>query len=48
MKTKERGAVALTFRSAEAKRDKSADLRLGATNLKERTGSVYENKGRER
>jgi hypothetical protein len=53
MKTKDRRGkptqrVALTFRSAELaqwNRAGNADLKVGATKPKERTGNVYENKG---
>jgi hypothetical protein len=37
-------SVALTFRSAHLEGREAADLRVGATKLKERSGDVYENK----
>jgi len=39
-----RAGVALTFRSARRRR-KNADLKVGATNFREQSENVYENKG---
>jgi hypothetical protein len=40
-----RAVVALTFRSAR-RQSKNADLKVGATNCREQSENVYENKGR--
>jgi hypothetical protein len=45
MKIKDRAVVPMTFTSVEEERDRSTNLQVGTTDLNERTGNVYENKG---